>query len=65
MQISLDIKNETISKKILDFLASFSKEDIQIKKIEAEEKESINSFSGMWKDREIDLEKLREEAWKK
>jgi len=67
MQLSLHIKNESISKKVLDFLSSFKKEDIQIETIdEHEEKnESLSSFAGMWKDRDINIETIRESAWKK
>lgn len=67
MHISLDIKNESISEKILDFLSSFKKEDIKIETIESssDTKESIASFSGMWKDRDIDINKIRETVWKK
>jgi hypothetical protein len=67
MQISLNIKNESISEKILDFLSSFRKEDIQIETIDdvLNEKESLSTFSGMWKDRDIDMNSIRESAWKK
>ncbi len=67
MQISLNIKDESISKKILDFLSSFKKEDIQIETLDdkQEEKESLSSFVGMWKDRNIDINTIRESAWKK
>ena len=67
MQISLHIKDESISKKILDFLASFQKEDIQIETIDEkqEEKNSLASFAGMWKDRDIDINTIRESAWKR
>ena len=64
MQISLNIKNESISQKILDFLSSFKKEDIQIETTE-DKKESLSSFAGMWKDRDIDIHSIRESAWKK
>ncbi len=67
MQISLHIKNESISKKILDFLSSFQKEDIQIETIneKQEDKNSLASFAGMWKDRDIDIDDIRESAWKR
>ena len=67
MQISLHIKDESISQKILDFLSSFKKEDIQIETIpdKEEEKASLSSFVGMWKDRDIDINSIRESAWKK
>jgi hypothetical protein len=65
MQITLNIKNESISKKILDFLSSFQKDDVQIETIEKEKKESLSSFVGIWKDRDIDLNTIREAAWKR
>jgi hypothetical protein len=67
MHISLNIKNESISQKILDFLSSFKKEDIQIETFEDTKKEdnSLSSFAGMWKDRDIDIHTIRESAWKK
>ena len=64
MHISLDIKNESISQKVLIFLASFTKEEIEIKTVD-DTKKSFSEFAGMWKDREIDIETLRETAWKK
>ena len=67
MHISVNIKNESISKKVLDFLSSFKKEDIQIETFEesSSQKDSLSSFAGMWKDRDINIETLREAAWKK
>ena len=67
MHISLNIKNESISQKILDFLSSFKKEDVQIETIDeaSNKKDSLSTFSGMWKDRDIDLNIIRESAWKK
>jgi hypothetical protein len=67
MQLSLNIKNESISKKILDFLSSFQKEDVQIKTIsdKSDNKDSLSSFAGIWKDRDIDVNSIRESAWKK
>jgi hypothetical protein len=67
MQISLNIKNESISQRVLEFLASFKKEDIQIETIDDKplKKDSLSSFAGMWKDRDITIESLRESAWKK
>ncbi len=67
MHISLNIKNESISQKVLEFLSSFKQEEIQIETIEDDstQKESLSSFVGMWKDRDISIETLREAAWKK
>ena len=65
MQISLNIKNESISQKILKFLSSFSNEEIEIKTIDNNNKNLFCEFSGMWSDKEIDLKSIRESAWKK
>jgi hypothetical protein len=67
MHISLNIKNESISQKVLEFLSSFKKEDIKIETIDDKpfKEESLSSFAGMWKDRDITIETLREAAWKK
>ena len=64
MQISLDIKNESISQKVLNFLSSFTKDEIEIR-TNIDTKKSFSEFSGMWKEKEIDIDKLREMAWKK
>ena len=67
MHISLNIKNETLSNKILDFLSSFKKEDVQIETINdvSNKKESLSTFSGMWKNRDININSIRESAWNK
>lgn len=67
MQLSLHIKNESISQKILEFLSTFKKEDIQIETVDEddESKKSLSTFAGIWKDREINIETIRESAWKK
>ncbi len=59
--------NESISQKILDYLSSFTKEELQIETIEdtADKKESLSTFAGIWKDRDIDIHTIRESAWKK
>ena len=69
MQILLDISNESVSQKILEFLAkSFKKSDVNIQTINNEKQIQVNSFSefsGLWKNREINIESIRESAWKK
>ncbi len=67
VQISLNIKNESISQRVLEFLSSFKKEEIQIETIDDKplKKDSLSSFAGMWKDRDITIDSLREAAWKK
>jgi len=58
MQISLNIRNESISQKVLAFLSSFAKDEIEIKTLE-ENKKIFSEFSGMWKDGDIELEIFR------
>jgi hypothetical protein len=65
MRISLEIKNESVTQKILDFLSSFQKDELQIKTYDENKKETLSSFSGMWKDKDIDISTIREAAWKK
>ena len=65
MHISLNIKNESVSHKILEFLSYFKKEDVEIQTLSDEKKGSFSEFSGLWKDRDIDIKTLRESAWKK
>ncbi len=48
MQISLNIKNESI-----------------FHEYTADKKESLSTFAGIWKDRDIDIHTIRESAWKK
>jgi len=64
MHIVLDTKNEIITQKILQFLSSFSKDEIEIQ-APKEIQKSFSEFSGMWKDREVTIESLRKEAWRK
>jgi hypothetical protein len=64
MQISLNIKNEFISQQVLNFLSSFTKDEIEIKTTK-DSKKSFCEFAGMWKDKDITIESLREVAWKK
>ena len=51
MQILLDIQNESVSKKILDFLStSFQKSDVSIKTLEDKsitKKHQFSEFSGL------------------
>ncbi len=69
MQILLDVSNESVSKKILDFLAnSFNKSDVNVQTINdisQSQKDQFSEFSGLWQNREIDIESIRESAWKK
>jgi len=69
MQILLNIQNESVSQKILDFLSnSFKKDDVSIKTLDdttADKEHQFSEFSGLWKNRDINIESIRESAWKK
>jgi len=69
MQILLNVQNESVSQKILDFLAtSFKKNDVSVQTIEdtiIDKEYQFSEFSGLWKNRDINLESIRESAWKK
>jgi len=69
MQILLNVQNESTSQKILDFLAtSFKKNDVSVKTIEdsrIDKEHPFSEFSGLWENRDINIESIRESAWKK
>jgi len=69
MQILLNVQNESVSQKILDFLStSLKKSDVSVKVIDDENlatKHQFSEFSGLWENRDIDIESIRESAWKK
>jgi len=71
MTITLNISNEQLFDKILWFLNRFKNDGLEIithsrKPIQHQEepKNSFSEFSGMWKDRDITQESIREQAWK-
>jgi len=73
MTITLNIDNEQLFNKILWFLNRFKndgleiitnhQENVSIKKQE-KSKNRFSEFSGMWENRDISQELLREKAWK-
>ena len=69
MQILLDVQNESVSNKILKFLStSFKKSDVSIKTLEdknIDKEHPFSEFSGLWKNRDINIKSIRESAWKK
>jgi len=69
MQILLNVQNESVSQKILDFLStSLKKNDVSIKVIDDENidaKNQFSEFSGLWENRDINIESIRKSAWKK
>jgi len=72
MTITLKIPNEQLFDKILWFLNRFKNDGLEIItqnrtpiiNQEKPPKNQFSEFSGMWKDREITQESIREQAWK-
>lgn len=69
MQILLNVQSSSVSQKILDFLAtSFKKNDVSVKTLEdtpIDKEHPFSEFSGLWENRDINIESIRESAWKK
>ncbi len=71
MTITLNIQNEQLFDKILWLLSRFKNDGLEIitdiqKNISTptEPKNKFSEFAGIWKDRDITQESLREQAWK-
>ena len=67
MLITLDIKNESKKESFLNFLSTL--DYIEIKSQEEEKKPSskkdkFNEFAGLWENKNIDIQTIREKAWK-
>ena len=67
MLITLDIKNESKKESFLNFLSTL--DYIEIKSQEEEKqtnskKDKFNEGAGLWENKNIDLQTIREKAWK-
>jgi len=67
MLIMLDIKNESKIDSFLNFIKTLDYVDIKFDKKESKKitNNSIKDFSGLWRDRDINIDSLREKAWKR
>ena len=69
MLVTLDIKNESKIDEFLNFIATIDYIDIkskfQIPTKQKRQKNNLMEFAGMWQDRKIDINTLRQEAWKR
>lgn len=64
----LDIKNESKIDSFLNFIKTLDYVDIKLDKKEfkkIDKNNTIKDFSGLWKDRDIDIDTLREKAWRR
>lgn len=67
MLITLDIKNESKKESFLNFLSTL--DYIEIKSQEEEKqpnskKDKFNEFAGLWENKDINIQTIREKAWK-
>ena len=67
MLITLDIKNESKKESFLNFLSTL--DYIEIKSQEEEKqpnskKDKFNEFAGLWENKNINIQTIREKAWK-
>ncbi|HIP40893.1 MAG TPA: hypothetical protein EYG90_00085 [Campylobacterales bacterium] len=71
MTITLNIQNEQLFNRILWLLSRFKNDGLEIitdiqKNISTptEPKNKFSEFAGIWKDRDITQESIREQAWR-
>ena len=71
MTITLNIQNEQLFDKIMWLLSRFKNDGLEIitdiqKNISTpiEPKNTFSEFAGIWKDRDITQESIREQAWR-
>ena len=70
MLITLDIKNESMKDSFLNFIKTLDYIDIkndnkENTKVSIDNKDKFSQFIGMWENRDISLESIRESAWKR
>ena len=67
MLITLDIKNESKKESFLNFLSTLDYIEIKSQEEETQpnsKKDKFNEFAGLWENKNIDLQTIREKAWK-
>ena len=67
MLITLDIKNESKKESFLNFLSTLDYNEIKSQEEEKQtnsKKDKFNEFAGLWENKNIDLQTIREKAWK-
>lgn len=72
MLVTLDIKNESMKDRFLNFISTLDYIDIKSESMNLDiphdkspKEDKIDQFAGMWKDRDITIKSIREEAWVK
>ncbi len=72
MLVILDIKNESMKDRFLNFISTLDYVDIKSNSMDLDisndkspKKDKIDQFAGMWKDRDITIKSIRDKAWAK
>ena len=68
MIVTLDIKNESLKENFLNFIKTLDYIEIKNEKelqTPINQKDKFKDFSGLWEDREITIERIREKSWKR
>lgn len=70
MLITLDIKNESMKDSFLNFVRTLDyveikEEQYSSKKINNTSKNKFSEFAGMWENSDVDIESIRDKAWKR
>ena len=66
MKIVIDVSNEKKAKHLIDILKDIPYvKDIKVETEKEKKKPDFKSVFGIWKDREITIEKIRKKAWRK
>ncbi len=67
MLITLDIKNESKKESFLNFLSTLDYIEIKSQKEEKKpnsKKDKFDELAGLWENKNIDIQTIREKAWK-
>ncbi|WP_456473855.1 hypothetical protein [Candidatus Pyrohabitans sp.] len=64
MRISINVKDETKAKVLIEFLKELPFVDIEKERDIRKIKGNLEEIFGIWKDREISKKNLREKAWR-
>jgi len=68
MLITIDIKNESLKNKFLEFIKTLDYVEIKEIKdnisVKDSKKDKFSDFAGMWEDSNITQESIREKAWR-
>ncbi|MEA2017202.1 MAG: hypothetical protein U9N59_02030 [Campylobacterota bacterium] len=70
MLVTLDIKNESMKDSFLNFVRTLDYIDIKSDTLQNDKqhknnKDKFSQFAGMWENSDINIDSIREKAWKR